>query len=227
MAIESNAAREQVVFELQQKLAKLEQERQELLSLIQGLKKHVGVTVENAPQKPAQDLPATNGRAKLDPSTMSRGLAAVLTLQIVKHPMTTKEIAEYLTAHGFDLSGKNALTSLYTSLMRTDELKKVGKQWMLKGSRATTGKKSNENGGKPKKPSLTLAQAAEMVLKKAGAALHANQIREGVIGLGLTPTKATIVSTMLKYQHKFKKLGGNMYALIENKTQESHLEKAA
>src|SRR2546430_49077 len=107
MAIESTAAAKQLLLELRNKLAWLEQEKAELIYLIQGIEKHAGIAVENAPYNSPENPAPVNGRATIDLSILPRGRATVAALQIVNHPMTTKEVADYLQTQGVDLSGKN------------------------------------------------------------------------------------------------------------------------
>jgi hypothetical protein len=66
-------------------------------------------------------------------SGMSRAEAAIALLTKLKRPLSTSEIYKAIEESGLDMSGKNALTSLYTALMRHPDTRRVAPNtWGLK-----------------------------------------------------------------------------------------------
>lgn len=64
---------------------------------------------------------------------LSRAEAAIALLRKVRRTLSTNEIFQTLKESGLDMSGKNTLSALYTSLSRHPELRKVARNtWGLR-----------------------------------------------------------------------------------------------
>ena len=79
---------------------------------------------------------------------------------------------------------------------------------------------SGEFGPQNNRPAsaLTIADAAEQILREANGSLHADQLLERVTGIGVVTTKATLVAALTKEESKGKRfvnLGRNVFVLRE------------
>lgn len=114
----------------QRLLEKLLAEREELDAQIAFLQRRIGQPLAVAP--PANEASVVQVQ-KGEFFGMSRAEAAIALLRKVRRTMSTNEIFESLAETGFDLSGKNVMSALYTTLLRHSDLRRVAKNtWGLK-----------------------------------------------------------------------------------------------
>ncbi len=80
--------------------------------------------------------------------------------------------------------------------------------------------RANNGGGR-----LTYGDVAEATLSKANHQLHLNEILQAVNAAGLTPTKPTLATGLMRdSQKRFRNIGGNVFILTK---WESNLAKTA
>lgn len=119
-------------------LEQLRAERAELDMLIRALEKRLGVVSGNVEFEAAQSA-TPRVTVSLDNipvgffHNLSQAAAAEKLLRMNEgHPLTTNEIMEAFRKSGMDVSGKNAVTILYTALKRGAKFERVaGKAWGL------------------------------------------------------------------------------------------------
>lgn len=125
----------------QRLLEKLLAEREELDVQISFLQKRIGQPLPtSAPaNEPVRGLASGAIRPESTPIRkgeffgMTRAEAAIALLGKLKRTMSTNEIFDVLSESGLDMSGKNVLSSLYTTLLRHPDLRRVAKNtWGLK-----------------------------------------------------------------------------------------------
>jgi hypothetical protein len=112
-------------------LEKLLAERAELDQLIIAVQKRLGKTenVEIINHTVNETLSVNKGEF----FGMSRAEAAIALLRKLKRTLSTNDIFKMLEESGLDMAGKNVLGSLYTSLTRHSETRRVAPNtWGLK-----------------------------------------------------------------------------------------------
>jgi len=119
-------------------LEQLREERYELDLLIRGLEKRLGVVSQPSGLDSSQSA-TPKVTVSLDNipvgffHNLSQSAAAEKLLRMNEgHPLTTNEILDAFRKSGMDVSGKNAITILYTALKRSPKFERVaGKAWGL------------------------------------------------------------------------------------------------
>jgi HB1, ASXL, restriction endonuclease HTH domain len=115
----------------QRLLEKLLAERDELDTQIAFLQRRIGQPLAAASSVTAESTSAPVQKGEF--FGMSRAEAAIALLRKVKRTMSTNEIFDSLAESGLDLSGKNVLGALYTTLLRHSDLRRVAKNtWGLR-----------------------------------------------------------------------------------------------
>jgi hypothetical protein len=119
-------------------LQQFRDERAELDTLIRALEKRLGVVSESGDAERGQSsTPRVTVSLDNIPvgffHNLSQAAAAEKLLRMNEgHPLTTNEIMDAFRKSGMDITGKNALTILYTSLKRSPKFERVaGKAWGL------------------------------------------------------------------------------------------------
>ena len=119
-------------------LEQLRAEKAELDILIRALEKRLGVISGNADSEANQsNTPRVTVSLDNIPvgffHNLSQAAAAEKLLRMNEgHPLTTNEIMDAFRKSGMDVSGKNAVTILYTALKRGQKFERVaGKAWGL------------------------------------------------------------------------------------------------
>jgi hypothetical protein len=184
-------------------------------------------TVEHLAASSVQHVPAQQAQEyALDLDNLSKLSRPQATLKMLMHEqrsMTTKEIVRYLAEKGIDISG-TAPASISTSLARLEAQSIVKRQkrghksvWAIADSEKAKQKIANilqmprgTNGG----GRLTYGDIAEETLRKATHKLHVDEILKAVNAAGLTPSKPTLASGLMRDSKKrFKNIGGNIFVL--------------
>lgn len=119
-------------------LEQLRKERDEIDALIRGLEKRLGISQENVE---AETPKAASPRQKISIESipvgyfhnLSQAGAAEKLLRLNPgQPLTTPEILEAFRKSGMEITSKNAITILYTTLKRRPQFERVaGKAWGL------------------------------------------------------------------------------------------------
>jgi hypothetical protein len=120
-------------------LEEVRKERDELNILVEILEKRLGISAGSQASEP--DLPAASPRVSLSTDSLpvgffhnlSQAAAAEKLLRMSpNNALSTTEILEAFRKSGMDISGKNAITILYTALKRSPKFERVaGKAWGL------------------------------------------------------------------------------------------------
>jgi hypothetical protein len=133
-------------------LEQLRSEREELDALIKGLEKRLGIAATSNSQDSSQAV-TPKVTVSLDSipvgffHNLSQTAAADKLLRMNPgHPLMTGEIMDAFRKSGMEMSGKNALTILYTSLKRSPRFERVaGKAWGLAEWYPQNRKKKEQN----------------------------------------------------------------------------------
>ena len=186
-----------------------------------GSDSHAGMaTVIAKPENPSTNKPDSL-------TGMPRVHAALEVLKQGQRAMTIRELTDRLHAAGFDMGG-TAPIALNNSLVRMQTHGIVKKQksngrnvWVLVQSETAKEKLAKilemprvGNGHQAGRP--TYGDIAYDVLKKANHQMHIDEILKAVNAAGLTPTRPTLSSVLLRdTKQRFKNLGNNTFVLTE------------